>query len=71
MDPCTNFFISYETIDASEIVDIHKRLMKKYDIVQMPGFIGRTFIIIMQMLSFGRSLAIVRISINNQHCMVR
>ena len=71
MDPCTTFFISYETIDASEIVDIHKRLMKKCDIVEMPGFIGRTFIIIMLMLSFGRSLAIVRISINNQHCMVR
>ena len=33
MDPCTTFFISYETIDASEIVDIHKHLMKKYDIV--------------------------------------
>ena len=29
MDPCTTFFISYETIDASEIVDIHKHLMKK------------------------------------------
>ena len=67
----SNFFISYETIDVNDIVGTHKHLMKKHDIVQIPGFIKRKFIVNVLVLGFGRLLAIICISINNQHCMVR
>ena len=67
----SNFFISYETIDVNDIAGTHKHLMKKHDIVQIPGFIKRTFIVNVLVLGFGISLAIICMSINNQHCMVR
>ena len=46
--------------------------LKKHDIVQMPGFIKRTFIVnVLVLVGFGISLAIICMSINTQHCMVR
>ena len=33
MEKLYNFSVSYETIDTSDFVEIHKSVMKKHDIV--------------------------------------
>ena len=45
------FSVDYNTIDTSDIVDIHKYLMKKH---VMPGFIKQTFtVLVLVLLDFG------------------
>ena len=64
------FFVDYNIIDTSYIVEIHKYLMKKH---VMFAFIKQTnIVLVLVMLDVGGSLATKSsISINNQPCMTR
>ena len=67
-----DFSVSYETIDFSDIENIHKYLMKKHKIVKMSGFIEQMFIVLVLVLfCFGGSLVIKCVPLNNQPCMIR
>ena len=67
-----NFSSSRETIDTTDVVDIHRHLMKKHNIVWMPRIIKQNvFVLVMVLASFDGSATIICVSMNNQTCMVR
>ena len=41
-----NFFVSYKIIDVSDFENNHRYLMKKHNIVKLPGFIEQIFIVL-------------------------
>ena len=54
-----NFSVIYETIDANDIENIHRCLMKKHNIVFMPGLIKQIVIVlVLVLLYFGELLAV-------------
>ena len=56
------FSVDYDTLDVSEIVDIHKYLTKKHDYEIMFGFVKQAFIVL---LSLGGSSTTKCRSLNN------
>ena len=68
---CT-FSVDCNTVDITDILEIHKCFMKRRSIVEMPGFIMQTFTaLVLVLLSFKGSLATKCISMNNQSRMMR
>ena len=66
------FSVDYNTVDVSDILEIHKYFMKRRNIVEMPGFIRQTFTaLVLVLLGFKGSLATKCISTNNQSYMIR
>ena len=66
------FSVDCNTVDISDILEIHKCFMKRRSIVEMPGFIRQTFTaLVLVLLSFKGSLPTKCLSMNNQSCMIR
>ena len=66
------FPVSYETIDVSNITNIHKCLMKNHNIVRTLGFLKQALIVMsLVLLRFVGSLTAKYASMNNQPCVVR
>ena len=66
------FSVDCNTVNISDILEIHKCFMKRRSIVEMPGFIRQTFTaLVLVLLSFIGSLPTKCISMNNQSCMIR
>ena len=68
-----NFSVDCNTIDISDIVDIHKYLIKQHNVVEMHGLFKQTFIVLVLVLLglLLGSLTTKCVSVNNQACMVR
>ena len=65
------FSVDCNTVDISDILEIHKYFMKRRNIVEMPGFIRQTFTaLVLVLLGFKGSLATKCISTNNQSYMI-
>ena len=64
--------VGYNIIDAGDIIDIQEYMIKKHNIVYMPGFIKQTFVVlVLVLLICSESLAIKCVSMNNQPSMLR
>ena len=69
-----DFSVDFDATDVDDILDIHKYLMKKNNIVQMKifGFVKKLFFVGLTILSdFANANLLSCISINNQECKTR
>ena len=69
-----DFSLDYDATDVDDIVDIHKYLMKKNNIVQMKifTFVKKVFFVRLTILSdFTNANSLSCISVNNQECKTR
>ena len=66
---CVHFSVDYTVFNTSNIIDIHKYLMKKHDTKIMFGLIKKVFIVLLTGLFNGSNHAKCT-SLSNQKCMI-